>query len=104
MRRRLEVGSLESRLKDGVNLLCDWCEKGLRIVVVTQQIDLSGPVGRMMAAVLLGLAEIELEYRAERQAAGIAVAKKKGIYKGRATGTTKAQPQRAGNFESRPAE
>ena len=44
-----------------MGLLCDWCEKGLRIVVVTQQIDLSGPVGRMIAAVLLGLAEIELD-------------------------------------------
>ena len=49
----------------------------------------------MIAAVMLGLAEIELEYRAERQTAGIAVAKKKGIYKGRAKGTTKAEPNRA---------
>ena len=90
-----KLDRLSRRLKDGVNLLCDWCEKGLRIVVVTQQIDLSGPVGRMIAAVLLGLAEIELEFRAERQAAGIAVAKKKCVYQGRKKGTYKAKPERA---------
>ena len=44
---------------------------------------------------VLGLAEIELEYRLERQMAGIEVAKKKGAYKGRVKGTTKAKPQRA---------
>ncbi len=58
----------------------------MKIVVVTQQIELNGAVGRMIAALLLGLAEIELEYRAERQAAGIEVAKRKGIYKGRKAG------------------
>ena len=58
-----KLDRLSRRLRDGVNLLCDWCERGLRLVVVTQQIELSGPVGRMIAAVLLGLAEIELEFR-----------------------------------------
>ena len=42
-----------------------------------------------------GLAEIELEYRRERQAAGIQVAKKAGVYTGRQPGTTKAAPDRA---------
>ena len=76
--------------RDGVNLLADWCERGVRVVAVTQQIDLSGPVGRMVASVLFGLAEIETEYRRERQAAGIAEAKKRGVYRGRERGTTKA--------------
>ena len=30
-----------------MNLLADWCERGVRVVVVTQQIDLNGAVGRM---------------------------------------------------------
>jgi DNA invertase Pin-like site-specific DNA recombinase len=90
-----KLDRLSRRLKDGVNLLADWCERGLKIVVVTQQIELNGPVGRMIAAVLLGLAEIELEYRRERQQAGISVAKKKGVYKGRKPGTTKSKPDRA---------
>jgi len=90
-----KLDRLSRRLRDGVNLLADWCERGLKIVVVTQQIELNGPVGRMIAAVMLGLAEIELEYRRERQAAGIQVAKKKGSYKGRKKGTTKSKPERA---------
>ena len=49
----------------------------------------------MVASVLFGLAEIEFEYRQERQVAGIRVAKKRGVYRGRKTGTTKAQPVRA---------
>lgn len=68
-------------------------EQGLKIVV-TQPIEWNGPVGRMIA-VMLGLAEIELEYRRERQMAGIAVAKKRGKFTGRKPGTTKANPQRA---------
>lgn len=90
-----KLDRLSRRLRDGINLLADWCERGVRVVAVTQQIDLSGTVGHMVASVMFGLAEIELEYRRERQAAGIAVARRKGIYKGRQKGTTKAQPARA---------
>ena len=90
-----KLDCLSRRLRDGVDVLADWCERGLKIVVITQQIELNGAVGRMIAALLLGLAEIELEYRQERQAAGIEVAKRKGIYKGRRKGTTKAEPTRA---------
>jgi len=49
----------------------------------------------MMASVMLGLAEIEMEYRRERQEAGIRVARTNGVYKGRKKGTTKAKPVRA---------
>jgi DNA invertase Pin-like site-specific DNA recombinase len=90
-----KLDRLSRRLKDGVVLLADWCERGLKIVVVTQQIELNGAVGRMIAAVMLGLAEIELEYRQQRQTAGIEVARKRGVYKGRKKGTTKAAPRRA---------
>ena len=70
-----KLDRISRRLRDGINLLADWCERDVRVVSVTQQIDLSGPVGRMVASVMFGLAEIELEYRRERQEAGIAVAK-----------------------------
>lgn len=94
-----KLDRLSRRLKDGVNLLADWCERGLKIIVITQQIELNGPVGRMIAAVMLGLAEIELEFRRERQMAGIAVARKKGKFTGRKAGTTKAKPQRAAELK-----
>lgn len=96
-----KLDRISRRQRDGVNLLADWCECGVRVVVVTQQIDLSGAVGRMVASVLFGLAEIEAEYRRERQAAGIAVAKERGIYRGRQCGTTKSPPHRAQELRDR---
>jgi DNA invertase Pin-like site-specific DNA recombinase len=90
-----KLDRISRRQKYGINVLADWCERDVRVVSVTQQIDLSGAVGRMVASVMFGLAEIELEYRRERQAAGIRVAKKKGVYVGRMKGTTKGKPERA---------
>lgn len=89
-----KVDRLARRLRDGLNLLCDWSEKGVRFVSVTQQIDVSGVMGKMVAALLLGLAELEWEYRKERQESGIELAKKAGTYKGRKAGTTKKPPAR----------
>jgi DNA invertase Pin-like site-specific DNA recombinase len=89
-----KLDRLSRRLKDGVVTLADWCDKGLKVVVVTQALEFNGAIGRTLAALLLGLAEIENEFRKERQAAGIAVAKKKGKYKGRANGTLKGNPAR----------
>lgn len=96
-----KLDRLSRRQRDGVNLLADWCERGVRVVAVTQQIDLSGAVGRMVASALFGLAEIESEYRRERQGAGIAVAKQRGVYRGRQPGTTKAMPSRAKELRDR---
>lgn len=90
-----KLDRLSRRLRDGVNILADWAERGLKVAVVSQQLEFNGSVGRMIAALLLGLAEIEWEFRKERQQAGIAVARKKGVYKGRKPGTTKGQPERA---------
>jgi len=56
-----KLDRLTRDLCDGINVLADWCEKGMRVVSVTQQIDLTGGVGRMIAAVLLGVAEMERE-------------------------------------------
>jgi DNA invertase Pin-like site-specific DNA recombinase len=96
-----KLDRLSRRQHEGINLLAEWGEQGVRVVSVTQQIDLSGAVGRMLASVMFGLAEIEQEYRRERQAAGIAVAKRKGVYQGRVKGTTKAQPDRAQRLRDR---
>jgi DNA invertase Pin-like site-specific DNA recombinase len=86
---------LSRKLRDGINVLCDWCEKGLRVVSVTQQIDFNGTMGKMLAAVLLGVAEMEQETRRERQRAGIEAARERGVYHGRKAGTTKGKPERA---------
>lgn len=96
-----KLDRLSRSLRDGINTLAEWCDRGLRVVSVTQQIDFSGSVGKMLAAVLLGVAEMEQETRRERQAAGIRVAKERGIYKGRQKGSTKAKPGRARDLRDR---
>lgn len=90
-----KLDRLSRNLRDGVNVLADWAEKGLKIVVVTQQLELNGVIGRTIAALLLGLAEIEHGNIRERQKAGIAAARARGVYTGRAVGSTKAKPGRA---------
>jgi DNA invertase Pin-like site-specific DNA recombinase len=82
-------------MREGINTLTAWCESGVRVVSVTQQIDLSGTVGHLVAGVLFAIAEIELQHTRERQAAGITAARANGVYRGRAKGATKAKPRRA---------
>ena len=90
-----KLDRLARSMKEGINVLSSLCEAGVRVVSVTQQLDLSGSIGQVVAGVLFGIAQIEHENIRERQAAGIAVAKEKGIYKGRKSGTLKANPARA---------
>jgi DNA invertase Pin-like site-specific DNA recombinase len=90
-----KLDRLARSLKEGINVLADWCQRGVRVIAVTQQIDLSGPAGHLIASLLFGIAEIELAHVKERQAVGIALAKKNGVYVGRKSGTTKAKPSRA---------
>ena len=87
--------------RDGINLLAEWCDAGVRVVSITQQLDLAGATGRLIAGVLFAVAEMELETMRERQRAGIDAAKAKGVYKGRKPGTTKGRPSRARKLRER---
>lgn len=90
-----KLDRLARSLRDGVNVLTDWLESGVRVVSVSQQFDFSGATGKLIAAVLLGVAEMEQATRRERQAAGIKAAKKAGKFLGRRPGTVKAEPAKA---------
>jgi len=81
-------------LADGINTLVAWCKAGVRVVSVTQQLDFNGATGQLVASVLFAVAAMEQETRRERQAAGIAAAKDRGVYKGRRAGSRKAAPAR----------
>jgi DNA invertase Pin-like site-specific DNA recombinase len=96
-----KLDRISRKLRDGIGILCDWCERGIRVVSVTQQLDFNGTVGRLIASVLFAVAEMEQETRRERQAVGIEVAKREGKYKGRKPGTTKASPSRARELRER---
>ncbi len=87
-----KLDRLSRKLREGIDTLCDWCDRGLRVVAVTQQIDFNGTMGKMLAAVLLGIAEMEQETRRERQAVGIAVAKKDGKYRGASRAQARPSP------------
>jgi DNA invertase Pin-like site-specific DNA recombinase len=88
-----KLDRLARSLQEGVNVLADWCQRDVRVVSVTQQIDLAGTVGHLIASLLFGMAEMEYQHIKERQAAGIVVARERGVYKGRKKGTTKAKPE-----------
>ena len=45
-----KLDRLARNLKEGVNVLADWCQRGVRVIAITQQIDLSGPVGNLIAS------------------------------------------------------
>ena len=88
-------------LLDGMTIVGQWCKAGVRVASITQELDISGTVGRIVAAVLFGLAELEWSLRRDRQRAGIDVAKTRGVYKGRKSGTTKAKPERARELKAK---
>jgi len=66
-------------IKEGVNIITGWLEKGIRLVSVTQQLDFSGPVGEMIASILFALAAMERENLRENTKRGLAAARAKGV-------------------------
>ena len=80
-----------------------FAEKNVRVVSVTQQHDLSGPTGQLIAAVLLSIAETERNLMRERTAEGIKRAKAQGKYVGRAKDSIKKKngPKRAAELKAK---
>lgn len=69
--------------KDLINLVQQLKDKGVNLISSKENIDTNTPQGRLMFTIFAGLAEFERECTLQRQAEGIAEAKKKGVYKGR---------------------
>jgi DNA invertase Pin-like site-specific DNA recombinase len=42
-----KLDRLSRSLQDGINVLTDWCERGIRVVSVSQQIDFNGTTGKL---------------------------------------------------------
>lgn len=78
-----KLDRLSRSLRDGINVLSDWLDRGVRVVAIAQQIDFSGAVGRMLAAVLLSLAEMERDSIRENTRRGLAAAKARGVRLGK---------------------
>lgn len=73
-----KLDRLSRSMIDGINLIHNWLESGIAVVSITQQFDFRGPIGKAVAALLLALAESELQGIRERVRAGIERARKNG--------------------------
>jgi DNA invertase Pin-like site-specific DNA recombinase len=87
-----KLDRISRKMLDGLHTMRFWLDRGVGIISITQQIDMTGTMGQLFAALLFAIAEFQLSTMKENQAAGIALAKQRGIYKGRKKGTKKLKP------------
>lgn len=57
--------------------------KGVQFISMKERIDTTTPQGNLMLTIFAGLSQFERETLLQRQSEGIAIAKAKGVYKGR---------------------
>ena len=69
--------------RDLLDLVEQLTRKRVEFVSKKEAIDTTTPTGKFMLTVFGAVAELEREYILQRQREGIAIAKAKGIYKGR---------------------
>ena len=69
--------------KDLLELIEQLSSKRVEFVSKKEAIDTATPTGKFMLTVFGAVAELEREYTLQRQKEGIAIAKEKGVYKGR---------------------
>ena len=69
--------------KDLLYLVEMFTTKGITLISNKEQIDTSTPTGKLLLTVIAAINEFERTNLLERQAEGIAIAKKAGVYKGR---------------------
>ena len=69
--------------KDLLFLVEELTKKNVSFVSKKEAIDTNTPAGKFMLTVFAAISELEVSYLQQRQAEGIAIAKSKGVYKGR---------------------
>lgn len=69
--------------RDLLDLVEELAGKQVEFVSQKEAIDTTTPTGKFMLTIFGAVAELEREYILQRQREGIAIAKEKGIYKGR---------------------
>lgn len=77
------IDRLARSMRDLQNIVHELREKGVHLMATEQPIDTSTAAGKAFLDMLGVFAEFETNLRKERQLEGIAVAKAKGVYKGR---------------------
>lgn len=74
---------LARSLRDGLGMLADLADKGIRVVSISENIDFGNSTGRLIASILLAVASFERETTVERIKAGMAAAQANGRHVGR---------------------
>lgn len=69
--------------REGLNALIDWCGQSLRVISVSQEIDIKSKDSTMISTVLHGVLEMDEQTRGERTRAGLAAAIASGCVVGR---------------------
>lgn len=69
--------------KDLLSLIEQFKESNIKLVSIKENLDTSTPQGVLMVTMIGAINQFEREQLLERQAEGIAIAKAKGVYKGR---------------------
>lgn len=76
-------------------------QKGIALVSHHENIDTSTPTGKLMLTMIAAINEFERNNLLERQAEGIEIAKRKGVYKGRKPVVVKDFPQQYERYQRR---
>ena len=78
-----DFSRLARSTKDLLELVELLNSKGVHLVSNKENLDSRTPTGKLMLTMIAGIAEFERTNMLERQREGIAIAKEKGVYKGR---------------------
>ncbi len=74
---------LARNLRQGLEILADLADKGIRVVSISENIDFGSSTGRLIASILLAVASFERDSIVERIKAGMAASKANGKHIGR---------------------
>ena len=77
------INRLAFNVKDLLSIVEKIKEKGVRFISIKENIDTSTDTGKFCLDLFESLSELEKEAIKEKQAEGIALAKERGVYKGR---------------------
>ena len=80
-----DFSRLARSTKDLLQLVEDLQQKGVHLVSSKENMDTSTATGKLMITMMAAIAEFERANLLERQKEGIAIARNKGIYRGRKT-------------------
>jgi DNA invertase Pin-like site-specific DNA recombinase len=86
-----KLDRLARSTRDLLNILNQLDQKRVKLHALDQQIDTSTPAGMLLVTMLGAIAAFENDLRKERQADGIALAKRRGVLFGRRRTLTEGQ-------------